>query len=168
MTISGGSRFSPDGRGEGLKRFLQNEMKIRIHSSRMLTICCSDFGGAGDCISTCTGKGVYPSMHWPGESAQGKCLPRESVCPWGVCAGVSAWGCLPRRDLPRGMSATHTLWTEWQRLVKTLSSHNYVADGYERNWTRGCVHPWHPILGSVNDYVGIRSLRLTGNDRTHH
>ena len=58
--------------------------------------------------------------------------------PWGVC--VSALAGLPRRRLPRGVSARHPPWTETQTSVKTLLCRNYVADG---NKTRmlpvGCV-----------------------------
>ena len=63
-------------------------------------------------------------------SGGGMCLPIGGVCLWGVFPGdVCPGGCLaetPRADTPR---ADTNLWTEWQKLVKTLPCRNYVADG---------------------------------------
>ena len=62
-----------------------------MHSIRMRTVHCSGRRGGG--IPACTGRGVYPSMHWaggvciPARTGQGGCLPGGGgVCPEVVSA----------------------------------------------------------------------------------
>ena len=69
---------------------------------------------------------------------EGVCLPRGRDVS--AHRGRLPGGCLPGGCLPRGVSgrnppgrhppwADTTLWTEWQKFVKTLPCRNYVADG---------------------------------------
>ena len=80
-----------------------NEIKTRMHSSRMRPVHCSGGGwGGGGCIPGCTGWGVCiractgqvgcVSQH----VLSRQCMSGQgSVCLGSVCqGGVSAWGCL--------------------------------------------------------------------------
>ena len=120
------------------QNWVHNDIKTRMHSSRIRTVHCSGAcggGGGAGCVSQLAlGVGCIP-----GCTGQGGCLAR-GVSAWGVSVqGVSALGvCLPRGVSAWGVSVTQPC----EQNHRCLWKHNLAATMLQKVIMKIMPLPW--------------------------